>query len=85
MKSFTSKFLVFFVALLFVFQEIELAVTSNTEAKSGSYVIDPDGEGGVKPFKVLCNMTDKGGIGVTVVSHDSENRTLVDGFEDPGS
>ena len=30
-------------------------------------------------------MTDKGGIGVTVISHDSENRTLVAGFEDPGS
>ena len=57
----------------------------NPEAKSGSYVIDPDGEGGVKPFKVFCDMTDKDGIGVTVVSHDSENRTLVAGFEDPGS
>ena len=30
-------------------------------------------------------MTDKDGIGVTVVSHDSENETLVDGFEAPGS
>ena len=30
-------------------------------------------------------MTDKGGIGVTVISHDSENRTLVAGFEAPGS
>ena len=30
-------------------------------------------------------MTDKDGIGVTVVSHDSENKTLVDGFEAPGS
>ena len=30
-------------------------------------------------------MTDKDGIGVTVVSHDSENRTLVAGFEAPGS
>ena len=30
-------------------------------------------------------MTDKGGIGVTVVSHDSENKTLVAGYEDPGS
>ena len=30
-------------------------------------------------------MTDKEGIGVTVVSHDSENRTRVDGYEDPGS
>ena len=39
----------------------------------------------MKPFKVFCDMTDKGGIGVTVISHDSENRTLVDGFEDPGS
>ena len=30
-------------------------------------------------------MADKDGVGVTVVSHDSENRTLVDGFQDPGS
>ena len=52
---------------------------------SGSYVIDPDGEGGVKPFKVYCNMTDKGGVGVTVVSHDSEGRTLVRGFSAKGS
>ena len=52
---------------------------------SGSYVIDPDGEGGVKPFKVYCNMTDKGGVGVTVVSHDSEGRTLVRGFDGKGS
>ena len=50
-----------------------------------SYVIDPDGEGGEKPFKVFCDMADKVGVGVTVVSHDSENRTLVDGFQDPGS
>ena len=30
-------------------------------------------------------MTDKKGLGVTVVSHDSENKTLVDGFEPFGS
>ena len=30
-------------------------------------------------------MTEKGGIGVTVVSHNSESRTLVVGFEGPGS
>ena len=36
-------------------------------------------------FKVFCDMTDKEGVGVTIVSHDSEKRTLVDGFEDPGS
>ena len=39
----------------------------------------------MKPFKVYCNMTDKNGVGVTVVSHNSENRALVDGFSDPGS
>ena len=39
----------------------------------------------MRPFKVFCDMTDKDRIGVTVVSHDSESRTLVDGFETPGS
>ena len=39
----------------------------------------------MKPFKVYCNMTDKGGVGVTVVSHDSEGRTLVRGFSAKGS
>ena len=49
-------------------------------AESGSYVIDLDGEGGLLPmYDVLCNMTDQNGIGVTVISHDSENRTLVKG------
>ena len=51
---------------------------------SGNYVIDPDGEGGVAPFTVFCNMTDKSGVGVTVISHDSESRTHVYGCEDPG-
>lgn len=30
-------------------------------------------------------MTDKGSVGVTVVSHDSENRALVDRFDPKGS
>ena len=51
---------------------------------SGNYVIDPDGEGGLAPFTVFCNMTDKSGVGVTVISHDSESRTHVKGCEDPG-
>ena len=51
---------------------------------SGNYVIDPDGEGGLAPFKVFCDMTDKSGVGVTVISHDSESRTLVDGCNPPG-
>ncbi|KAL9965964.1 hypothetical protein ACROYT_G029838 [Oculina patagonica] len=52
---------------------------------SGNYVIDPDGAGGLAPFTAYCDMSDKNGVGVTVISHDSENRTLVDGYESPGS
>ncbi|XP_067054143.1 neurexin-4-like [Acropora muricata] len=55
------------------------------EANSGTYLIDPDGRGTLAPFNVTCNMTDKNGVGVTVISHDTETRTLVDGFDSPGS
>ena len=51
---------------------------------SGNYVIDPDGEGGLAPFTAFCDMTDKSGVGVTVIGHDSESRTHVKGCEDPG-
>ena len=44
---------------------------------SGNCIIDPDGKGGVAPFSVYCDMSDKGGVGVTVISHDSESRTHV--------
>ena len=44
---------------------------------SGNYVIDPDGEGSQAPFTVFCDMKNKNGIGVTVISHDSESRTKV--------
>ena len=57
---------------------------SSPNAPSGSYVIDPDGEGGVIPFTVHCDMTDKNTIGVTVISHDSEDRALVQGCEPNG-
>jgi len=53
-------------------------------APNGSYVIDPDGEGGVIAFTVDCDMTDKNNVGVTVISHDSENTTLVQGCEPKG-
>ena len=46
-------------------------------SSSGNYIIDPDGKGGVAPFSVYCDMSDKGGVGVTVISHDSEIRTHV--------
>ena len=51
---------------------------------SGNYVIDPDGEGGLAPFTVFCDMTDKSGVGVTVISHDSESRTHVRGCDSRG-
>ncbi|XP_078350286.1 contactin-associated protein 1-like [Oculina patagonica] len=40
-------------------------------------MIDPDGKGGVTPFSVYCDMRGKSGVGVTVISHDSESRTHV--------
>lgn len=51
--------------------------SANSESSPGNYMIDPDGEGGVTPFNVYCDMQDKGGVGVTVISHDSESRTYV--------
>ena len=53
--------------------------------QQGNYTIDPDGVGGLEPFIAYCNMTDKNGVGVTVISHDSENRTWVKGYEGRGS
>ena len=35
----------------------------------------------IATLHVTCDMSDKGKVGVTVISHDSENRTLVDGYE----
>ena len=60
-------------------------VKANIIDVSGDYFIDPDGVLGEDPFPVYCNMTDKGGVGVTVVGHDGENRTQVIGYEEPGN
>ncbi|KAK2568385.1 Contactin-associated protein 1 [Acropora cervicornis] len=54
------------------------------KALSGSYAIDPDGEGGCEPIIVFCNMTENYGIGVTVIGHDSEDRMLVKGYSGQG-
>ena len=51
--------------------------THNGGTSSGTYMIYPDDRGGVTPFNVYCDMSDKGGVGVTVISHDSERRTHV--------
>ena len=62
--------------------EMKIANSTSTNA---SYTIDPDGEEGLDPFTVLCDMSSRGGVGVTVIGHDSENRTHVTGFEEKGS
>ena len=54
------------------------------KAKSGISLIDPDGDGALPPYHVTCDMSDKEGLGVTVIGHDSEDRTLVDGCDHPG-
>ena len=51
--------------------------SGHSGSSSGNYIIDPDGKGGVAPFSVYCDMSDKGGVGVTIISHDSESRTHV--------
>ena len=51
--------------------------SANSGISSGNYMIDPDGKGGMAPISVYCDMSDKGGVGVTVISHDSESRTHV--------
>ena len=53
---------------------------------SGNYMVDPDGKGGVTAFSVYCDMSDKGGVGMTVISHDSESRTHIgpNGCYNPG-
>ena len=50
---------------------------------SGDFNVNPKKDS--RSFKVFCNMTDKGGVGVSVVSHNSEQRTAVQGFMFPGS
>ncbi|XP_067052599.1 uncharacterized protein [Acropora muricata] len=62
------------------------SVIRHFTSASGNYEIDPDGVGGVAPFTVYCDMTDKNknGVGVTVISHDSESRTLVKRCETRG-
>ena len=44
------------------------------DTPSGNYTVDLDGEGGEDPFVIYCDMEDKIAVGVTVFSHDSEER-----------
>ena len=60
-------------------------IRKHTSSVNGNYVIDPDDERVLAPFRAFCDMIDKNGVGVTVVSHDSESRTFVYGYNSPGS
>ena len=73
-----------FIAFFFSGKSCSHLKELNPGAESGTYIIDPDGYGSLLPFNVTCDMTDKNGVGVTVISHDSENRTLVDGYDRAG-
>ncbi|XP_028393209.1 contactin-associated protein-like 2 [Dendronephthya gigantea] len=57
--------------------------TKNPATVSGIYSIKPQGFNLL--VRVFCNMTSKNGVGVTEIGHDSESRTLVDGYNRPGS
>ena len=52
---------------------------------SGWYYINPQGLDSSSLVQVYCDMTSKNSVGVTVIGHDSESRTLVKGYEAPGS
>ena len=59
-------------------------IRNHISSVSGNYVIDPDTGGGLAPFTVYCDMSDKNGVGVTVISHDSESKILVNGCGSKG-
>lgn len=53
--------------------------------KSGYMMIDPDGEGGVAPFQVYCDMDSDDGRGITVVQHTNSDLPVdVVNCEEPG-
>ncbi|XP_064644863.1 neurexin-4-like isoform X1 [Lineus longissimus] len=64
------------------FQSCTEAKETNKDAAELATIIDVDGSGPLKPFKVTCDF--KEGI-KTKVSHRYMEEMLVDGFDDPGS
>ena len=59
-------------------------IRKHVSSVSGNYVIDPDGTGGLAPFTAYGDTSDKNGAGVTVIRHDSERRTHVQGCDPSG-
>ena len=72
------------IVLQVIYPETCSRLKANISDASDWYIIDPNGSGGKAPSQAYCNMTDKEGAGVTVISHDSENRTHVDGCDPHG-
>ena len=60
-------------------------LTKHPSATSDNQYINPQGLVESPLVQVYCDMTSKNGVGVTVIGHDSESRTLVNGSEGPGS
>ena len=46
--------------------------------------VDMDGSGPLQPVRVICQVSEDGGI-LTLVDHDNLQRTKVDGFDEKGS
>ena len=57
-------------------------IRRNGTRKSGKYSIYPLSK---SPVQVYCDMKSMNSKGITVISHDSEVKTLVKGFEESGS
>ena len=47
------------------------------ETRSGKYLINPEAQSCCKPVQVYCDMSDKNGVGVTEIGHDSESSIKV--------
>ena len=59
-------------------------LTKHPSTISGNYYL-PQELVASPSVQVYCDMTSKNGVGVTVIGHDSESRTLVRGYSSPGS
>ncbi|KAJ8665187.1 hypothetical protein QAD02_006849 [Eretmocerus hayati] len=58
--------------------------STNSVGQRAEIKIDVDGSGPLKPFDVICEFYPDGRV-LTVLRHDHENPTTVDGFQEPGS
>ena len=59
--------------------------TKHPSTTSGNHYLNPQGLAASPSVQVYCDMTSKNGVGVTVIGHDSESRTLVNGYDPAGS